>query len=182
MEQIANRRNRIAQKELKALKRTVEEFENKEIKLIDEKLDGKVEKDIYERMQKQYREKRRTAEARLSQLEVDYDDPLDFLDKCIIVASTLQFLHKNFKYEHKKQLLKAVFERIYVSERAIIDVKLNPPFSILLGDHLNKLFEDRPSERTKEDIFEQIVIFTISEQYMTSRNLVETLIKKAWIR
>jgi DNA invertase Pin-like site-specific DNA recombinase len=179
MEQIAERRKKIAHKEIRNLKKTIGDLENKEIKLIDEKLEGRVEKDIYERMQKQYREKRTEAEARLSQLEVDYDDPLDFLDKCIVVASMLQFLHNKFKYEQKKQLLRAVFERINVSERAISDVKLNPPFSILLGDKIKTMFKDSPSEATKEDVFEQIVSFILSEQYVIIKSLVDHLTEKA---
>jgi len=46
MEEIAKRRKKIAQKEIKNLKRIIGDLENKEIKLIDEKLEGKVEKDI----------------------------------------------------------------------------------------------------------------------------------------
>ena len=114
-------------------------------------------------------------EARLCQFEVDYDDPLDFLDKCIVVGSMLLYLHKKFNYELKKNLLKAVFERIDVKNRSIVKVKLNPPFSLLLGDKLNKLFKNRPSEATKEDIFEQIVSFTISEQYIIVKSMIDSL-------
>ena len=176
MEQIAERRKKIAHKEIRNLKKTIGDLENKEIKLIDEKLEGTVEKDIYERMQKHYSEKRTAAETRLSQLEVDYDDPLDFLDKCIVVASMLQFLHNKFNYEQNKQLLSAIFERINVSERAITDVKLNPPFSILLGDKIKTLFKDSPSEPIKEDIFEQIVVFSLSERYVLVKSLIDPLI------
>lgn len=179
MEEIAKRRKEIAQKEIKNLKRIIGDLENKEIKLIDEKLEGKVEKDIYEKMQKNYREKRNEAEARLSQFEVDYDDPLDFLDKCIVIGSMLLYLHKKFDYELKKNLLKAVFERIDVENRSIVKVKLNPPFSLLLGDKVNKLFKNRPSEATKEDIFEQIVVFTLSEQYRIAKCLVDYLTGKS---
>ena len=43
-----------------------------------------------------------------------------------------------------KNLLKAGFERIEVQDRAIVDVKLNPPFSLLLGDAIQKTFKDAP--------------------------------------
>jgi len=129
-------------------------------------------------MQKSYREKRNEAEARLSQFEVDYDDPLDFLDKCIVVGSMLLYLHKKFNYELKKNLLKAVFERIDVENRSIVKEMLNPPFSLLLGHKLNKLFKNRPSEATKEDIFEQIVSFTLSEQYVITKSLVFPLARE----
>ncbi len=179
MEQIAQRREKIAKKEIKTLKRIIEEYENKEIKLIDEMLDGRIARDIYETMQKKYSEKRKEAEARLSQMDVDYKDPLDFLDKCIVISSMLYYLHERFDYKHRKNLLKAVFEKILVQDRAIVDVKLNPPFSILLGKDLKRLFKNSPSAPTKEDVFEQIVNFTLSEQYRAAKVLIDTLAEKS---
>jgi len=149
MQEIAQRRKRIAEKEVKTLRKTIEDSENKEIKLLDEMLGGKISRDIYEKMEKKYAGQKKEAEARLSQLEVDYDDPLDFLDKCIVVASMLLYLHQRFNYEQRKNLLKAIFERIYVQNRAIVDVKLNPPFSFLMKDDIEKLFKDHPLERTR---------------------------------
>jgi len=179
MQEIAQRRKRIAEKEIKTLKRAIENLENKEMKLLDEMLGGKVPRDIYEKMEKKYSEQRREAEARLSQLEVDYDDPLDFLDKCIVVASMLSFLHKRFSYEQRKNLLRAIFEKIYVQDKGIVDVKLNPPFSFLLRGDIEKVFKDHPSGGTREDIFEQMVEFTLSEHYSSVKNLVSLLLAQA---
>jgi DNA invertase Pin-like site-specific DNA recombinase len=175
MRQIAERRKRIAQTEIKTLIRKINELENKEMKLLDEKLGGKTSSEIYEKMQKQYSGKRREAEAQLSQLEVDYDDPLDFLDKCIVIGSMLSYLHERFDFAHRKCLIKAIFEKIYVRNRTIADVKLNPPFSILFSKDIERLFEDSPSAPTKQDIFEQIVGFILSEQYLLSTSIVDPL-------
>jgi hypothetical protein len=179
MQEIAQRRKRIAEKEIKTLKRTIEDLENKEMKLLDEMLGGKVSRDIYEKMEKKYSQQRQEAESRLSQLEVDYDDPLDFLDKCIVVASMLSFLHKRFNYEQRKNLLRAIFEKIYVQDKAIVDVKLNPPFSFLLRSDIEKVFKDHPSGGTKEDIFEQMVEFTLSEGYSSMKGLISLLLAQA---
>ena len=140
-------------------------------------LDGRINKDVYETMLKKYQDKRREAEARFSQFEVDYRDPLDFLDKCIVVSSMLSYLHERLGYQHKKNLMKAVFERIYVQDRAIVDVKLNPPFSILLGKDLEKLFKDSPSAATKEDVFEQIVDFCVSDKYAVIKKQIEIFVE-----
>jgi len=172
---IADRRKKIAEKEIRTLERTVQDIESKEIKLLDERLGEKVPQDVYERMQKKHTEKKREAEARLSQLEVDYDDPLDFLDKCILVSSMLLYLHQRFNYEQRKNLLRAIFERIYVQNRAIVDVKLNPPFSILLKEDIENLFKDRPTGGTKEDVFEQILSFSLSDNYRVIRELIDGL-------
>ncbi len=179
MQEIAKKRNKIAQKEIKISKKIIEDVENKEIKLLDEMLEGKVRKDIYGRMEKKYTEKKKEAESRLSQLEVDYDDPLDFLDKCITVGSMLLYLHQKFNYEQRKNLIKAVFDKIYVQNKSIVDVKLNSPFSFLLKEDIEKVFEDRPRGLTKEDVFEQIIHFTFSEKYSVVKGLIEPLLKKA---
>ena len=98
MHEIAKRRKRLAERELGALKRTIAETENKELRLLDEMLAERVPRGTYEKMEKAYREKREQAEARLSQLEVDYGDPLDFLDKCAVVAGMLAYLHHRFTF------------------------------------------------------------------------------------
>ena len=179
MQQIAEQRKKIAERDIKELKRTIEDAENKQIKLLDEMLAGKVPRDVCEKLEKRYQKQIIQAQARLSQLEVDYDDPLDFLDKCTLVASMILHLHQRFNYEQKKNLLRAVFERIYVKDRAITAVKLNPPFSFLFKEPLQKLFEDCPSGGTKQDIFEQIVSFTLSEQYPVIKTAVNQLMKAA---
>ena len=179
MEEIARRRKRIAQKEIKTLKKTIEDFENKEMKLLDEMLGGKAARDVCEKLSKQYARKRQEAEGRLSQFEVDYDDPLDFLGKSIVIASMLSYLHRKFNYEQKKNLLKAIFERIYVQDKGIVDVKLNPPFSFLLKEDIQEVFKHHPIVGTKEDVFEQMRSFALSGQYAGVRSLVELLAGKA---
>jgi DNA invertase Pin-like site-specific DNA recombinase len=178
MQEIAQRRKGIAENEVKTLRRTIEDLENREMKLLDEMLGGKMPRDIYEKMEKRYAEQRRETEARLSQLEVDYDDPLDFLDKCIVVATMLLYLHQRFNYEQRKNLLRAIFERIYVQDKAIVDVKLNPPFSFLLQKDIERVFKNHPTRGTKEDVFEQMVRFTLSPQYPLMRELVEMVLKR----
>ncbi len=144
MHEIAQRRKEVVSKEISGLKKAIEDLETKRIGLLDEMLTGKVARDIYVKVDKKYSEEKKQAEARLSQIEVDYDDPLDFMDKCIVVASMLSYLHKKLTYEQRKNLLRAVFDRVWVQSKAIVNVKLNPPFSFLLGDHIEKLFKNRP--------------------------------------
>lgn len=203
MHQITQRRKKIADREVKGLKKTIGDLENREMKLLDEKLVGRVPQEVYDRLEAQYQEKRKTAEARLSQLEVDYADPLDFLDKSILVASMLLPLHQRFDFEQRKNLLRAVFEKIYVQEKVLMGVKLNPPFSFLLGDDIDKVFKNpfsedtcrdkqiyppmvkqnvfknNPTGGTKEDIFEQMLNFTLDEKYLSIKEQIEVLVQKA---
>ena len=177
MMQITQKRKNIAQKEVKILKKTIEDMESRELKLLDEMLIGKTPRNIYEKLEKQYQKKIGESQARLSQVEVDYDDPLDFFDKCIVIASMLLQLHQRFNYDQRRDLLKAVFERIYVKDRAITAVKMNPPFSFFFGEPLGKLFKDCPVAPTKQDIFEQVVKFTLSEPYSLIRERINKLIR-----
>ena len=144
MHDIANRRKRLADRELGALKRTIAEVENKELRLLDEMLADRVLRSTYEKMEKAYRKKREQAEARLSQLEVDYGDPLDFLDKCVVVAGMLAYLHHRFNFEQRKNLVRALFRRIDVQDRGIVGVELNPPFSFIFDNSVRTLFKDHP--------------------------------------
>jgi len=179
MREIARRREKLARKEIKGLQRTVEDLENKQLRLLDEMLAGKVARDLYAKMDRKYTEKRRETEARLSQLEVDYADPLDFLDKCIVVASMLSYLHQKFNYEQRKDLLRAIFEKIHVRDKAIVEVTLNPPFSILLKKDIERVFKNHPPGGTQEDVFEQLVQFTLSERYRATKDLVDYIAGKA---
>ena len=41
------------------------------------------------------------------------------------------------------------------------------------------MFKDHPSGRTKEDVFEQIIIFTLSPQYTVVKGFIKPLAEKA---
>jgi hypothetical protein len=156
MRMIADKRKGVAARDIKRLNTAIVDLENKEIKLLDEMLAGKLERSIYERMQKKYTDQKDQDQARLSQLQVDYANPLDFLDKCIVVANSLLYMHNHFNFEHRKNLLRAVFERIEVEDKNIVSIKLTPPFSILLGEDIRSQSDDGPTEGTIQDVFEQI--------------------------
>src|SRR5581483_2062697 len=100
-------------------------------------------------MVKTYRDRRRKAEARLAQLQVNYEDPLAFLDQCAAMAGMLNSLHRRFTFDQRKALLQSVFKRIDVEDRSMVHVELNPPFSFFFDDQLRKLFENLPIARTR---------------------------------
>jgi site-specific DNA recombinase len=140
IEQLIERRKKAAQREVSKLRTAIAETEQKEIRLLDEMLAGRVNPEIYEKMARQLHEKRRQLETRLTQLDVDYDDPLTLLDESAKVASALRDLHRRFTFEERKNLLRSVIRRIEIEDRAIVAVDLNPPFSYFFEDTLRKLF------------------------------------------
>jgi len=164
-----------AEKETKVLKRTIDEFENKETKLLDEMISQKIQRNVYEKLSKQYAEKRRAAEARLSQLDVNYEEVPVMLEKYIEISKSLLKLHRELDFNDQKAMLKAVFAKIYVQDRTIVGWELNPPFSFLLGDSSNTPFDNHPTVRTRQDVFEQLLAFTLSEDYAAEKERIESL-------
>jgi hypothetical protein len=177
LEAIVNRRERLAKREVGGLKRVVEEIEQKEIRLLDEMLGGAVARDVYEKIARTYREKRQQAETRLSQVDVNSDDPIQFVEGCAKVASLLGNLHRQFGFEQQKNLLRAVFARIDVRDRTIVDVQFNPPFSFFFDDIARTLFKDRPVEATEQEVFEQIMRFTLSSEFALTKQSLESLMQ-----
>jgi len=87
----------------------------------------------------------------------------------------LLYLHKKFNFEQRKALLKAIFKKIYVQNKSIVEVELNPPFSILLKEDLEKVFKDRPSRGRQEDIFEQLIKFSFSEECLVVKEYLKQI-------
>jgi DNA invertase Pin-like site-specific DNA recombinase len=190
---IAERRQETAEREVSRLHRTLATVEAKELRLTDELVSGQVSRDAYEKLAARYIADRRATEGRLSQLDVDYRDPLDFFDKCLVVASTLTYLHRQFDPSRRKMLLRALFERIIVHDRAITGVTLRPPFSFFLGDAASGLFEKPPPGHAQQDkfeqkfegpppghaqqdIFEQLVAFSLSVAFGHQKDLIAALL------
>ncbi|MBI5788129.1 MAG: recombinase family protein, partial [Candidatus Schekmanbacteria bacterium] len=175
LENLVKKRQRIAQKELTNLQQALAKLEDKEVKLADELISQAISRDVYSKIQQKLIEQKSAAQERLAQLKVDYREPLDFLDKCIIISSSLYQLHQRFDFQQRKNLLKAIFERIEVKNRAIVSIKLNPPFSFLLKDDLETMFKDRPLTPTLQDVFEQLLSFILSAKYEEISSMVSQL-------
>ncbi len=138
---LVSQRKREAERQLGGLKQTLAEVEQKEVRLLDELLAGTVDRDIYEKVARAYRDKRHQAERRLVSLEVDYGDALDFLERCAKFAGLLAELHRQFGFEQRKDLARSVFARIDVQDRAIAKVQFNPPFSFFFDDLVPDLLQ-----------------------------------------
>jgi site-specific DNA recombinase len=139
MHGIADRRKRVAERDLGKLRRRVTEIGLKEMRLLDEMLASTVAREIYEKMAGTYRKQRQQAESRVAQLQVNYDDSLKFVDECSKVAGMLGQLHRQFTFEQRKNLLRAVFRRIEVEDKTIVGAELNPPFSFFFDEQVHNL-------------------------------------------
>lgn len=58
-------------------------------------------------------------------------------------------------------------------------MKSNPPFSFFFDDAGCRLFKNRPTLPTRQDCFEQIVRFTISDEYAHANDRIKTLMVTA---
>ena len=119
---------------MEVLKQKIADIESRELALADDFVGKTVSKEMYDRLAMKYQNQRKEAEARVSQLSVDYKDPLDFFDKAAVTSSALRYLHQRFRFRQRRILLRAVFKSIKVQNREIVGLELNPPFSTFIGN------------------------------------------------
>ncbi|MDD2666651.1 MAG: recombinase family protein [Methanocellales archaeon] len=151
--------------EIANLKRKINENEAKMDALVDNLATRTITPEVYKKYGQRYEKEIKNARDRLAVLENDYSSNFDFIDKCMILSSTLSRLHKIFSFRQKKNLARAIFKRIWVKQREIKRIELNPPFDFLLKSQARKIrsafphikFEHYPVKSTTKDIFEHLV-------------------------
>ncbi len=119
---------------MEVLRQKIADIESRELALADDFVGKTVSKEMYDRLAMKYQNQRKEAEARVSQLSVDYKDPLDFFDKAAVTSSALCYLHQRFRFRQRRILLRAVFRTVKVQNRGIVGLELNPPFSTFIGN------------------------------------------------
>lgn len=151
--------------EIANLKRKIAENEAKMDALVDNLATRTITPEVYKKYSQKYEREIKNARDRLAVLEKDYSSNFDFIDKCMILASTLSRLHKKFSFRQRKNLARAIFKRIWVKNREIKKIELNPPFDFLLRNQTRKIhsvfpnlkFEHYPIKSTKEEMFEHLI-------------------------
>jgi len=63
----------------------------------------------------------------------------------------------------------------------IVGVELNPPFSILLREDLERVFNNHPTGDPVKDVFEQLVSFILSRNYPEMERLVGSIIENTYV-
>ena len=125
--------------------------------LVDNLASKTITSEVYKKYSQKYEKDIKDAQDRLTILEKDYSSNFDFIDKCMILAGTLSGLNKIFSFRQKKNLAKAIFKRIWVKDKSISKIELNPPFDFLLKDQAKKIhtlfpnlvFEHYPVKSTR---------------------------------
>ena len=151
--------------EILVLKRKIAENEAKFETLVDNLASKVITPEVYKKYAKRYEEEIKKARDRLAVLEKDYSSNFDFIDKCMILASTLSKLYKKFSFRQRKNLARAIFKRIWVKGREIRKIELNPPFDFLLRSQVKKIhsvfrhlkFEHYPLKNTRKEVFEHLI-------------------------
>lgn len=95
--------------------------------LVDNLATKTINPQVYKKYSKKFEKEIKNTRDRLAVLEKDYSTNFDFIDKCMVLASTISRLHKVFSFRQRKNLAKAIFMRIWVKDIAIKKVELNPP-------------------------------------------------------
>ena len=166
IEEVQNNFKAKSSNEIQNLKRRIRENEAKMDTLVDNLATKTITPEIYKKYSQRYEKEIKEARDRLAVLEKDYSRNFDFIDKCMILASTLSKLHKIFSFQQKKKLAKALFRRIWVKNKEIKRIELNPPFDFLLRNQTRKIhtvfpnlvFEHYPIKSTQKEKFEHLRI------------------------
>ena len=169
--------------EILNLKRRINENEAKMDALVDNLATRTITPEVYKKYSQKYEKEIKNAKDRLAILEKDYSTSFDFIDKCMILASTLSRLHKIFSFRQKKNLAKALFKRIWVKNREIRRIELNPPFDFLFKDRIKKIksafpglvFEHYPLKGTQKDKFEQLIDAVNSSTFSLIQDLIGSI-------
>lgn len=121
------------------LKRKIADNEAKMDALVDNLASRTITPEVYKKYSQKYEREIKEARDRLTVLEKDYSSNFDFIDKCMILDSTLSKLHKKFSYRQRKNLIRAIFKRILVKNRNIRKIQLNQTFDFLLRNQVRKI-------------------------------------------
>jgi hypothetical protein len=181
IEEVQNNFQAKSKNEIANLKRKVAENEAKMDALVDNLASRTITPEVYKKYAEKYEKEIKGARDRLATLEKDYSSNFDFIDKCMILASTISRLYKKFSFRQRKNLAKAIFKRIWVKNREIRKIQLNPPFDFLLKNQARKIhsffpnlkFEHYPLKSTKQEMFEHLV----NSIELSSSSLVESFTK-----
>jgi hypothetical protein len=169
--------------EVSNLKRKTLENEAKMDALVDNLATKIITPETYKKYSQKYETEIKNTQDRLAILEKDYSSSFDFIDKCMILAGTLSELNKIFSFRQKKNLARAIFKRIWVKDKSISKIELNPPFDFLLRDQAKKIhtifpnlvFEHYPVKSTKKDIFEHLIDSIDSPLFGLVQNLLKSV-------
>jgi len=107
--------------------------------LVDNLASRTITPEVYKKYSQKYEREIKEARDRLTVLEKDYSSNFDFIDKCMILDSTLSKLHKKFSYRQRKNLIRAIFKKILVKNRNIRKIQLNQTFDFLLRNQVRKI-------------------------------------------
>lgn len=169
--------------EISNLKRKIKKNETKMDTLVDNLATKTITPQVYKKYSQKYEKEIKNARDRLAVLERDYSTSFDFIDKCMILASSLPQLHKIFSFQQRKNLARAIFKRIWVKNKAIKKIELNPPFDFLLKDRYKKIksgfpdlvFEHCPVKGTRKYMFEHLVNSIDSPIFPLIQNLISSV-------
>jgi site-specific DNA recombinase len=165
IEEVQNNFQAKSRNEVMSLKRKLAENEAKLDALVDNLASKTITPEAYKKYSQKYESEIKSARDRLSLLEKDYSLNFDFIDKCVILASTISKLHKRFSFRQRKNLARAIFKRIWVKQKQLSRIELNPPFDFLFKNLTrrihsifpNLVFEHYPVKSTVKEKFEHLI-------------------------
>ncbi len=117
--------------ERKGLRERIAKMEEQQQKLLDDRLEGLIDKDLCYKKLSEIQRDLDLANVRLKEIQDDNNANLVALNKTIDVLGNLYVLYRNSDTPTRHMYHKAFFETIVVDKKKIVDLKWKVPFSAL---------------------------------------------------
>ena len=136
----------------KGIRERIAKMEEQQQKLLDDRLEGLIDKDLCYRKLSQIQRDLDLANVRLKEIQDDNNANYMALNKTIDVLGDLYKLYKNSDTPTRHMYHKAFFEAIVVDEKKIIGLKWKVPFSTLYQPNSQSVLQPfgEPGDRRME--------------------------------
>lgn len=126
-----------------AIKNELVQIDIKLQKLLDLRIDGEIDKEMFSEKKQKLVESKKELETNLnSDSQTDLTKTFELLDKVKVRACNVQEMFKNGDKEIKLDLLKSFVSNCYLEDKKITELNLNLPYAPILGLDKNSKMEE----------------------------------------
>jgi site-specific DNA recombinase len=165
MQQMEDNRTQGVFNERKAIREKIARLEEKQQKLLDDRLEGLIDKDLCYNKLSQIQRDLDLANIRLKEIQEDNNANLLALNKTVEVLGNLYKLYKVSDAATRLMYHKAFFKDLVVNDKQIVDIKWNDPFGSLYQSNPQSVLQTsgEPGEiRTLDPLLKRQLLYQLS--------------------
>ena len=162
IQQMEENRTQGVGNERKGIRERIAKMEEQQQKLLDDRLEGLIDKDLCYRKLSQIQRNLDLANVRLKEIQDDNNANYMALNKTIDVLGDLYKLYKSSDTPTRHMYHKAFFEAIVVDEKKIIGLKWKVPFSTLYQPNSRSVlqpFGEPAGIRTQDQELKRLLLY-----------------------